>query len=92
MTIICRKVSIDDDDDDNNNNNMKNLQIHLNSLGEWTFKNEMIINPTKSKVICFMKALVTEPLYYSLRNMVIPEVSSCKDLGIILRSDLSWAA
>jgi hypothetical protein len=34
---------------------------------------------------------VTELLNYSLRNTVIPEASSCKNLGIILRSELSWA-
>jgi hypothetical protein len=31
-----------------------------------------------------------EPWNYSFRDIVIPEVSSCKYLGIILRSDLSW--
>jgi hypothetical protein len=31
-----------------------------------------------------------EPLNYSLGDTVIPEASSCKYLGIILRSDLSW--
>jgi hypothetical protein len=36
-------------------------------------------------------ARVTEPLNYSLRDIVIPEASSCKYLGIILRSDLGWA-
>jgi hypothetical protein len=34
---------------------------------------------------------VTELLNYSLRDIVIPEASSCKYLGIILHSDLSWA-
>ena len=30
-------------------------------------------------------------LNYTLRDQLIPEASSCKYLGIILRSDLSWA-
>jgi hypothetical protein len=51
----------------------------------------MIINPAKSKAICFTRALVMEPLNYMLRDIVIPEASSCKYLGIILYSDLSWA-
>jgi hypothetical protein len=34
---------------------MENLQIGLNRLGKWAFENEMIINPAKSKNICFMK-------------------------------------
>jgi hypothetical protein len=51
----------------------------------------MKINPNKSKAICFKKAQVTEPLNYSLRDTVIPEVSSCKYFEIILRSNFSWA-
>jgi hypothetical protein len=51
----------------------------------------MIINPAESKAVCFMRARVTEPLNYSLQDTVIPEVNSCKFLGIIFRSDLSWA-
>jgi hypothetical protein len=51
----------------------------------------MVINPAKSKAVCFTRAQVTEPLHYSLRDIVIPEARSCKYLGIILRSNLSWA-
>jgi hypothetical protein len=59
--------------------------------GEWAVENAMVINPAKSKAVCFTRARVTEPLNYSLRNIVNPEASSCKCLGIILRSDLRWA-
>jgi hypothetical protein len=34
---------------------------------------------------------VKDPLDYSLANTLIPEASSCKYVGIILRGDLSWA-
>jgi hypothetical protein len=57
---------------------MENLQLDLNRLGDWDFANETIINPTKSKAICFTKACMTEPQNYSLRDIVIPETSSCK--------------
>jgi hypothetical protein len=67
-----------------NNNDMENLEIDLNRLEEWAFENEMIINPIKSKIICFTKARVTEALNYSLRDIVIPKAISCKYLGIIL--------
>jgi hypothetical protein len=70
---------------------MKNLQIHLNRLREWAVENAMVINPAKRKAVCFTRAQVTQPLNYSLRYIVILEASSCKYLGIILRSDLSWA-
>jgi hypothetical protein len=51
----------------------------------------MKINPTKSKVVCFTRARVKEPLNYTLWDTVIPEASSCKYLRVILRSDLSWS-
>jgi hypothetical protein len=69
----------------------KKKQIDLSRPGEWAFENEMIINLTRSKAVCFTKVRVTEPLNYSLQDMVIPEVSSCKYLGIILCSNVSWA-
>jgi hypothetical protein len=72
-----------------NNNDMENLQTDLNRLGKCAFENAMKINPTKSKVVCFTRARVKEPLNYTLRGTVIPEASSCKYLGIILRIDLS---
>jgi hypothetical protein len=81
--IIYRKIL--------NNNDLEILQIDLNGLGECAFENEMIINPAKSRAVCFTKARVTESLNYSLGDIVIPKGKSCKYLGIILRSDLSWA-
>jgi hypothetical protein len=67
------------------------LQIDLNRLGDWAVENEMIINPAKSKAVCFTRGRVTELLNYSSWDIVIPEARSCKYLGIILCSDLSWA-
>jgi len=34
---------------------------------------------------------VKDPVSYSLDDQKIPEASCCKYLGIIMRSDLSWA-
>jgi hypothetical protein len=31
-------------------------------LGEWSFENELIINPAKREAVCFANAEVTEPL------------------------------
>jgi hypothetical protein len=74
-----------------NNNDMENMQIYLKRLGEWAVEKAMVVNPAKRKAVCFTRARVTEQLSYSLRDIVIPEASNCKYLGIILRSDLSWA-
>jgi len=46
----------------------------------------MKINPCKSKDIRFTSARVKNLLDYSL----VPEASRCKQLGIILQSDLKW--
>jgi len=59
-------------------------------LGQWAVENGMKINPSKSKAIRFMRARVKNPLGYCLGNQKIPEASSCKYLGIILRGHLNW--
>ena len=46
---------------------------------------------SKSKAVSFTRARVKDPLNYLIMDTLIPEASSCKHLGIILRSDLSWA-
>ena len=51
----------------------------------------MKINSSKSKAVRFTRARVKNPLNYSLMDALVPEASSCKYLGIILRSDLIWA-
>jgi len=70
---------------------MEKLQKDLDRLGEWAVENAMKINPSKSKEIRFKRARVKDPLNYSLMGTLILEASSCKYLGIILCSDLSWS-
>jgi len=70
---------------------MEILQKDLDTLGEWAVVNVMRINPSKSKAFRFTRARENDPLNYSLMDTIIPEASSCKYLGIILRSDLIWA-
>jgi hypothetical protein len=65
------------------------LQNDLDRVGEWAAENE--INPSKCKAVHFMRARVKDPLNYTLGDHLIPEASSCKYLGIILRNDLNWA-
>ena len=67
------------------------LQIDLDRMGEWAVENAMKINQGKSKAVSFTRARVKDPLNYFLGDQRIPEQSSCKQLGIILLSDLSWA-
>jgi hypothetical protein len=57
----------------------------------WAVENAMKINPSKSKAVRFTRARVKDPLNYSLMDTLRPEASSCKYLGVILRSELSGA-
>jgi hypothetical protein len=41
--LLCRKII--------HNEHMEELQMDLNRLGEWAFENNVIIIPTKSKVL-----------------------------------------
>ena len=45
---------------------MDKLQKDLDRLGEWATENEIRINPTRSKAICFTKSRANVPLNYSL--------------------------
>jgi hypothetical protein len=49
-----------------NNNDIVNLQKVLDTLGEWAVENGMKINPGKRKTIRFTRALVKNPVGYSL--------------------------
>jgi len=60
-------------------------------MRDWAEGNEMKINPNKSKALSFTIARVKDLLNYSLGDQKIPEASCCKYLGIVIRSDLSWA-
>jgi len=64
----------------------------MDRLGERAVEISMKIIPCKSKAIRLMRSRVRDPLNYSLIDTLIPESSSCKYLGTILRSNFSWAA
>ena len=63
----------------------------LDRLEVWAVENAMKMYPSKSKAVRFTRARLKDPLNYSIMGTLIPEAGSCKYLGIILRSDLSWA-
>ena len=73
------------------NEDMTKLHSDVDRLVKWAVENAMKINPSKSKVVCFTRTRVKGLLKYSLLGKLVPEATSCKYLGIILYSDLSWA-
>ena len=74
-----------------NNHDVDKLQTGLDRMWDWALENDMKIYPSKSRALSFTRVRVKDPLNYTLRSQKIPEDSSCKYLGIIIRSDLSWA-
>ena len=62
---------------------MEKLQKDVDRVGEWTGKNTMKINPSKSKAVHFTRDRVKDPLNYSSMDMLIPEATSFKYLGIL---------
>ena len=81
MTVIYRKIVKDED--------MEILQ--RDRLGAWAVENALKMNPSKSKAVRFTRARLKNPLNYLVMGTLTPEANSCKYIGIILRSDLSWA-
>ena len=73
-----------------NSSNIDRLQTDLNRLGERAKGNEVKINPGKRKAVSFTKPKVKERIRYYIVDQLIPEASSFKYLGIIIRSDLNW--
>jgi len=74
--VVYRKITDSSDFD--------KLQTDLNRLGEWAVKNEMKINPGKSKTVSFTKIRVKERIRCYFVDQFIPEASSFKYLGIII--------
>lgn len=48
------------------------------------------INVSKTKLVTFTMARVTEPIFYSISNVAIEKVPAIKYLGVYIASDLSW--
>ena len=80
--IIYRIIKSEEDEDI--------LQRDLDRLHFWAETNGMDINSSKSKSITFGRGRNYNETVYTLNNIIIPRVTSCKYLGIQLDSKLSW--
>jgi hypothetical protein len=80
--IICRKIT--------NKDNVEKFQKYLDTLEGVKVENGMKKFPDKCNAIRFTTAGAKNPLGYSFDDQKIPDASSSKYLGIILRSDLNW--
>ena len=65
------------------------LQQDTNSLANWSKKNELPFNPSKSEFISFTRKRSTKvTMEYRLEGVVIPEVTTIKYLGVKLDNAL----
>ncbi|PNF41921.1 hypothetical protein B7P43_G15290 [Cryptotermes secundus] len=69
---------------------MEKLQIDLNRLGEWVAENVIIINPIKSKAVCFTRARVMEPLNYREGQINVLDHVQKKAAKFAHRNHLNW--
>lgn len=67
-----------------------NLQLQLETFGNWCFLNRMVVNPSKCSVISFSRKLRPIAFVYSLNGTPIPRTDHIKDLGVILDSKLTF--
>jgi len=68
-------------------NDSHELQKDLNILDGWSISSDLLFNLTKNLFMSFKPHLTTS---YSIGNSSIPKVSTHRDLGIIISSDLDW--
>jgi hypothetical protein len=66
------------------------LQADLTTLHEWCFRNDMSLNVDKCYTISFTKKKKKQCFQYSINSSVLKRVTTIRDLGVTLDSELSF--
>ena len=66
------------------------LQKDLDNLERWRHKWDTEFNPSKCQVIHITRSKNPIPTQYTIHNCILESVSSEKNLGVDISSDLSW--
>ena len=72
--------------------NMASLQLDLNSLTEWSTKNQLPFNINKCTVLQFKSNSTIEPSSYSIDDHILSIQSQHRHLGIIFSANLNWSS
>ena len=67
------------------------LQNDLDNLINWTTDNQMELNHTKCKALRISRKKTPFQTNYSINGHTIEQVTTMKDLGVIMSKDLSWS-
>ena len=68
------------------------LQVTLDSFGQWTENNSLSLNPAKCQAlqICFKTKNVPQPTVLKINGSPLSFVDHAKILGVWLQHDLAW--
>ena len=67
------------------------LQNDLDNLTIWTTDNQMELNNTKCKALRISRKKTPSQTNYNINGHIIEQVTTMKDLGVIVSDDLSWS-
>jgi len=67
---------------------IQQLQNDLDSLLDWSLRNHLSFNVSKFVFMTFHRKFNSE---YNINGHILSQSTSCKDLGVILTSTLSWS-
>lgn len=71
-------------------NDIPNLQLDIKKISIWCRRNKMVLNASKCTHIKFSRKNNPIPASYLIDNTTIAEVSSMRDLGVIVDTKLDF--
>ena len=69
----------------------RDLQSTINESDEWLSNRQLQLAPQKCAILKIKKSSVSETSQFQIKNQCVEEVSSIKDLGILVSKDLNWS-
>ena len=84
------KVSLFADDSKLSSIEPQHLQISINNMNAWLTKRQLYLAPQKCAILKIKKTKVLDETRFYINQDYVNEVSSIKDLGVIVSNDLKW--
>lgn len=71
-------------------NDIHHLQADIDAINKWCTQNMMVLNPGKCFYLNFSRKLQPSKTTYYINNVPITEVSTMRDLGVLVDSKLDF--